>query len=43
MDGSEINEILGTIIAENAVQHIMPRKAVQRALRGHLFLDQCLT
>ncbi|KAK8373017.1 hypothetical protein O3P69_013536, partial [Scylla paramamosain] len=43
MDGSEINEILGTIIAENAVQHIMPGKAVQRALRGHLFLDQCLT
>lgn len=43
MDGSGIKEILGTIYGENAVQHIMTGKAVQRALRGHLLLDQCLT
>jgi hypothetical protein len=43
MDGSGIKEILGTIYGENAVQHIMTGKAVQRALRGHLHLDQCLT
>jgi len=43
MDGSGIKEILGTIYGENAVQHIMSGKAVQRALRGHLLLDQCLT
>ena len=42
MDGSGIKEILGTIYGENAVQHIMTGKAVQRALRGHLLLDQCL-
>ncbi|CAB3998646.1 Hypothetical predicted protein [Paramuricea clavata] len=42
MDGRGIKEILGTIYGENAVQHVMTGKAVQRALRGHL-LDQCLT
>ncbi|CAB3992866.1 Hypothetical predicted protein [Paramuricea clavata] len=43
LDGSGIKEILGTIYGENAVQHIMTGKAVLRALRGHLLLDQCLT
>ena len=43
MDGSEIKEILGTIYGDNAVQHIMTGKAIQRAVRGHLLLDQCLT
>ena len=43
MDGSGIKDMLGTIYGENAIQHIMSGKAVQRALRGHLLLDQCLT
>ena len=43
LDGSGIKEILGTIYGANAVQHIMTGKAVQRAVRGHLLLDQCLT
>ena len=43
LNGSGIKEILGTIYGENAVQHIMTGKAVQRAVRGHLLLDQCLT
>ena len=40
---SGINEILGTVYGENAVLHILSGKAVQRALRGHLLIDQCLT
>ena len=43
LNGSGIKEILGTIYGKNAVQHIMTGKAVQRAVRGHLLLDQCLT
>ena len=43
MDGSGLKDILETIYGENAVIHIMTGKAVQRALRGHLLVDQCLT
>jgi len=43
MDGSGIKEVLGAIYGENAVHHILSGKAVQRAVRGHLLLDQCLT
>ena len=43
LDGSGIKEILGTIYGDNAVQHIMTGKAVQRAVRVHLLLDQYLT
>ena len=43
MDGSGIKEMLGAIYGENAVLHIMSGKAVQRAFRGHLLIDQCLT
>ena len=43
MEGSGLKEILETIYGENAVVHMMKGKAVQRALRGHLLVDQCLT
>jgi len=43
MDGSGINEILGTIYGENAVHHILLGKAVQHVLHGHLLLGKCLT
>ena len=32
-----------TIYGENAVVHMMSGMAVQRAFRGHLLVDQCLT
>ena len=43
MEGSGLKEILETIYGENAVVHIMSGKAVQRALRGHFLVNQCLT
>ena len=43
MDGSGLKEILETVYGENAVVHMMSGKAVQRAFRGHLLVDQCLT
>ena len=43
MDGSGLKDILETIYGENAVVHMMTGKAVQRAFRGHLLVDQCLT
>lgn len=42
MEGSGLKEILETFYGENAVAHIMSGKAVQRALRGHFLVDQCL-
>ena len=43
MDGSGLKEIRETVYGENAVVHMMSGKAVQRAFRGHLLVDQCLT
>ena len=43
MDGSGIRSILQSVYGENAVVHIMSGKAVQRALRGHLLLNRCIT
>ena len=43
MDGSGLKEIMETVYGENAVLHMMSGKAVQRAFRGHLLVDQCLT
>ena len=43
MDGSGLKQILETIYGENAVVHMMSGKSVQRAFRGHLLVDQCLT
>ena len=40
MDGSGLKDIQETIYGENAVIHIMTGKAVQRALPGHLLVDQ---
>ena len=43
MDGTGLKEIMETVYGENAVAHVMSGKAVQRAFRGHLLVDQCLT
>ena len=43
MDGSGLKDIMETVYGENAVAHMMSGKAVQRAFRGHLLVDQCLT
>ena len=43
MDGSGLTDILQTIYSENAVVHMMSGKAVQRSIRGHLLVSQCLT
>ncbi|KAI3379074.1 hypothetical protein SNEBB_002215 [Seison nebaliae] len=43
MDGSGLKDIMDTVYGENAVVHMMSGKAVQRAFRGHLLVDQCLT
>ena len=40
MDGTGLME---TVYGENAVVHMMSRKAVQRAFRSHLLVNQCLT
>ena len=37
------SEIMETVYGENAIVHMMSGKAVQRAFRGHLLVDQCLT
>ena len=43
MDNTGLKEIVATVYGENAVVHMMSGKAVQRAFRGHLLVDQCLT
>ena len=43
MDGSGIKDILETLHGENTVVHMMNGKAVQRAFRGHLLANDCLT
>ena len=43
MEGSGLKEILEAIYWENAVTNMLTGKAVQRAFRRHLLLDQCLT
>lgn len=42
-EGSGLKETLETFYGENAVVHMMNGKAVQRALRGHLLVNHCLT
>ena len=43
MDGTGLKEIMETVYGENAFVHMMSGKAVQRAFRGHLLVDQCFT
>ena len=43
MAGSGLQELLETIYANNAVTHILTRKAVQRAFRGLLLVDSALS
>ena len=43
MDGTGLKDILEIVYGENAVIHMKSGKAVQRAFRGHLLVDQGLT
>ncbi|KAL2082773.1 hypothetical protein ACEWY4_022591 [Coilia grayii] len=43
MKGTGLNEILGVIYGANAITHMMTGKSVQRAFRGHLLVDKCLS
>ena len=43
MDGTGLKDILETVYGENTVVHMMSGKAVQRAFRGHLLVDQSHT
>ena len=42
MEGTGLRNIIEVIYGENAVQHMMTGKSVQRAFRGHLLVDRCL-
>ncbi|KAJ6661273.1 hypothetical protein lerEdw1_015410 [Lerista edwardsae] len=42
MDGTGLRNILEEVYAENAVVHMLSGKAVARAVRGHLLVDNCL-
>ena len=42
MEGTGLKNILEIVYGEIAVVHMMTGKAVQRALRGNLFVDKCL-
>ena len=43
MDGTGLKEIMETVYGESAIIHMMSGKAVQRAFRNHLQVDQYLT
>ena len=42
MDGTGLKNILEVIYGENAVLHMLTGKSIQRAFRGHLFIEKCL-
>ena len=42
MDGTGLKSILEVLYGENAVAHMLNGKAVARAVRGHLLVDNCL-
>jgi hypothetical protein len=42
MEGSGLQNVLQIVYGENAVQHMLGGKAVQRALRGHFLMDRAL-
>jgi hypothetical protein len=42
MEGTGLEGILEVIYGENAVVHMLSGKAVARAVRGHLLVDNCL-
>ena len=42
MNGSGIRNLLEVIYGENAVTHILTGKAVDRAVRSYMLLDNCL-
>ena len=42
MAGSGLQEVLEVIYADNAVQHILSGKAISRAVRAHLLVDNVL-
>lgn len=43
MEGTGLRNIMEVVYGSNAVQHMMTGKSVQRAFRGHLLVDRCLS
>lgn len=43
MNGTGLKDILQVIYGETPVVHMLTGKAVQRAIRGHLLIDKCLS
>ena len=42
MKGSGLEEALGVVLAENTVPHMITRKAISRAVRGHFLVQSAL-
>ena len=42
MKGSGLEDLLAQVYAENSITHMISRKAVSRANRGHLLVDSSL-
>lgn len=42
MGGSGLQELLEVIYADTAVSHILTRKAISRAIRGHILIEAIL-
>ena len=42
MQGTGLKDIMEVVYGQNAVQHMLTGKSVQRAFRGHLLIDRCL-
>ena len=43
MNGTGLEEILHVVYGGNPIEHMMTRKSVQRALRGHLLMNKSLS
>ena len=42
MESSGLEELLGTVYAQNTVSHMLSGKAAARAIRGHFLIDDAL-
>ena len=42
MKGTDLEEVLGVVFAENIVPHMITRKAISTAVRGHFFAQSAL-
>ena len=42
MKGTDLEEVLGVVFAENIVPHMITRKAISTAVRGHFLVQSAL-